>query len=80
MKPTHFRYVAAILPLLMGGHAHGQAISAAEKAVSRACKAEGARLCAGKAGQDMTQCLRSNQEKLGSGCRDAVSKLPKPKM
>lgn len=77
MKQT---YLAVIAAFVVSGHAQAQAVSAAEKAVARACKAEGDRLCAGKTGQEMTQCLQSNKEKLGSNCRDAVSKLPKPKM
>ena len=77
MKQTCLAVIAA---LMMSGYAQAQAVSAAEKAVTRACKAEGDRLCAGKTGQDMTQCLQSNKDKLGANCKDAVSKLPKPKM
>lgn len=77
MKQTCLAVIAAFV---LSGYAQAQAVSAAEKAVSRACKVEGDRLCAGKTGQDVTQCLQNNKEKLGSNCKDAVSKLPKPKM
>jgi hypothetical protein len=35
-------------------------------------------MCSGKTGQELQQCLKSNQEKLSSNCKDAVSKLPNP--
>jgi len=49
-----------------------------DRAVARACKADAEHLCSGKTGQELQQCLKSNQEKLSSNCKDAVSKLPNP--
>ena len=47
-----------------------------EKAVARACRADAEKTCAGKTGQEMQQCLKSNSEKLSADCKNAMSKLP----
>ena len=47
-------------------------------AVLRACKADLEKLCPGKNGPDAVACLKSNDEKLSSECKEAVSKAPKP--
>jgi hypothetical protein len=33
-------------------------------------------MCSGKTGQDLQQCLKSNQAQLSANCKEAVSKLP----
>ena len=72
MRP---RYLVLIGALVLFGVAQADE----DRAVARACKADAQHLCAGKTGQELQQCLKSNQEKLSSNCKDAVSKLPPPK-
>jgi hypothetical protein len=76
MKLAH---VVLITACIAGGYAQAQTTREEDKAVARACKADGEHLCAGKTGQAMTQCLKSNQDKLSSNCKDAMSKMPQPK-
>jgi hypothetical protein len=47
---------------------------AAREAVAKACANEAP--CTGKTGREMFQCLRTNNDKLSAGCKDAMSKLP----
>jgi len=47
-----------------------------DRAVARACRADAEHMCSGKTGQEMNQCLKSNQAKLSSNCKDALSKVP----
>lgn len=49
-----------------------------DREVARLCKADAEKMCSGKTGQELKQCLKSNQEKLSSNCKDAFSKLPIP--
>ncbi|HXW73633.1 MAG TPA: hypothetical protein VEK10_02355 [Steroidobacteraceae bacterium] len=44
--------------------------------VAQACKAEIQQLCQGQKGQAAEQCLRNNQAKLSSQCKDAITKAP----
>ena len=64
-----------IVACLVSGFAQAQA-SREDQMVARACKADAQHLCAGKTGQEMQQCLKSNQAQLSSNCKEAVSKLP----
>ena len=74
MKAT---YVLVIGACLIGGYAQAQTQEGREdKAVARACKDDAQHLCSGKTGQALEQCLKSNQAKLSSNCKEAVSKLP----
>jgi len=74
MKP---KYLALLGALALVGVAQAQERAGEEdRAVARACKADAQHLCAGKTGQELQQCLKSNQAKLSSNCKDAVSKLP----
>ena len=77
MKATHFLLITA---LAAGGYAQAQAPQAGgeDRAVARACRADAEHMCSGKTGQALQQCLKSNQEKLSSNCKEAVSKLPNP--
>jgi hypothetical protein len=70
------RHIALIGAFVLVGVA--QAGQEEDRAVARACKADASHMCAGKTGQELQQCLKSNQEKLSSNCKDAVSKLPNP--
>ena len=49
-----------------------------DRAVARVCRADAEKMCSGKTGQQLEQCLKSNQAQLSSECKDAVSKLPNP--
>lgn len=69
MKPRYLVLIGAI-------GLFGVAQADEDRAVARACRADAQHLCAGKTGQELQQCLKSNQEKLSSNCKDAVSKLP----
>jgi hypothetical protein len=54
---------------------------AAREAVRQACSADMQSLCADKKGHEAMTCLRSNSDKVSSGCKDAMAKLhpPSPK-
>jgi hypothetical protein len=54
----------------------GVAQAGDDRAVARACKADAEHMCSGKTGQELQQCLKSNQDKLSSNCKEAISKLP----
>jgi hypothetical protein len=51
---------------------------AARDAVRQACATDVQSLCSGKQGHEAMQCLRSNADKVSSGCKDAMSKLHRP--
>lgn len=42
--------------------------------VAQACKSELQQLCQGQKGQQAEQCLKSNESKLSSQCKGAVTK------
>jgi hypothetical protein len=72
-------YVALITACVAGGYAQAQMQEGREdRAVARACKDDAQHLCSGKTGQELQQCLKSNQAQLSSNCKEAVSKLPNP--
>lgn len=48
---------------------------AARDNVRKACAADVQSLCADKKGHEAMMCLRSNPDKVSSGCKDAMSKL-----
>jgi len=75
MKATHLFVITA---LIMGGYAQAQEGGREDRAVARACKDDAQHMCSGKTGQELQQCLKTNQAKLSSNCKDAVSKLPNP--
>jgi hypothetical protein len=83
MKP---RAVLLIAALAAAGLAAAQAPSegapsperqAAHAAVMKACDAEIKSLCADHHGREVMMCLRRNTDKLGAGCKDALSQLPR---
>ena len=49
-----------------------------DREVARLCKADAEKVCSGKTGEELRQCLKSNQAQLSSDCKGAVSKLPNP--
>jgi Cysteine rich repeat len=51
---------------------------AARAAMLQACDADIKSLCADKHGREVMMCLHSNADKLGAGCKDAMSKLRRP--
>jgi hypothetical protein len=69
MKLAYFALIGAFI--LAGSAQAGE-----DRAVARACKADAEHMCSGKTGQDLQQCLKSNQDKLSSNCKDAISKMP----
>lgn len=72
-------YVALITACVAGGYVQAQTQQGREdKAVARACKDDAQHMCSGKTGQELQQCLKSNQAQLSSNCKEAVSKLPNP--
>ena len=77
MKLTH---LALICGVALGACTQVQAQERAreDRDVARLCRADAEKMCSGKSEQELTQCLKSNQEKLSSNCKDAVSKLPNP--
>jgi hypothetical protein len=52
----------------------GQTLSPDQHARAEACKDEMKSLCAGKQGQEATQCLQANSSKLSPKCKESVSK------
>jgi hypothetical protein len=75
MKLLH---VALIAACVASGYAQAQQAREEDRAVARACKADAEHMCSGKTGQELHQCLKSNQAQLSSNCKEAVSKLPNP--
>jgi hypothetical protein len=74
MKLLHITLIAACV---VSGYAYAQSRTEQEdRVVARACKADAEHLCSGKTGQQMQQCLKSNQAQLSANCKEAVSKLP----
>jgi hypothetical protein len=53
-------------------------MQAARAAMRKACETDSKTLCADKQGREAMMCLRSNSDKLSPGCKDAMSKMPKP--
>jgi hypothetical protein len=74
MKLTQTALIGAFV---LGGFAQAQQ-GREDQAVARACRADAEHMCSGKTGQELNNCLKSNQAKLSSSCKDAVSKLPNP--
>jgi len=48
------------------------------EATHKACAVEEKSMCSDKHGREVFQCLRANNDKLGAGCKDALSKLGHP--
>jgi hypothetical protein len=91
MKPI---YLVLIASLLAGDFAQAQPPTqtqmptqtqtpqqrrAAAKAIASACKTDIQQLCSGKTGQAAQQCLQSNESKLSSECKSAMSANAPPK-
>jgi uncharacterized protein HemX len=77
MKLTHLVLIAGVA-LGAWTQVQAQERGGEDRAVARACKADAEKMCSGKTGQELHQCLKSNQATLSSNCKDAVSKLPNP--
>jgi hypothetical protein len=77
MKARHLLLITA---LVAGVYAQAQAQEGGreDRAVAKLCKDDAQHLCSGKTGQELQQCLKTNQAQLSSNCKDAVSKLPNP--
>ncbi len=70
-------YVTLIAASLVSGYAYAQTRTEQEdQLVARACKDDAQHMCSGKTGQQLQQCLKSNQAQLSANCKQAVSKLP----
>jgi len=52
--------------------------NAAREAMRQACSDDMNKLCSGKTGREMGQCMRANTEKLSAPCKDAMAKMPRP--
>jgi hypothetical protein len=81
MKLSSFLPVAV---LLAGAAAQAQPpaqspeAEAARAAVQQSCAADMQSLCPDKKGREAMMCLRSNPDKVSAGCKDALSKMPRP--
>ena len=75
MKLNHLVLIAGVA---LGACTLVQAQEREDRAVARLCKADAEKMCSGKTGQELQQCLKSNQAQLSSNCKEAVSKLPNP--
>ena len=69
--------LALIATCVANGYAQAQESGREAQAVARLCKDDAQHLCSGKTGQQLEQCLKSNQAQLSANCKEAVSKLPK---
>jgi Cysteine rich repeat len=78
MKATPGLLITALVLSSAFAQVQAQESGRADKAVARACKDDAQHLCSGKTGQELQQCLKSNQAQLSSNCKEAVSKLPNP--
>jgi hypothetical protein len=78
------RSVSLFAALLAGAAAQAQApaqspeAEAARAAVQQSCAADIQSLCPDKKGREAMMCLRSNPDKVSAGCKDALSKVPRP--
>ena len=70
------RYLVMITACVVAGFAQAQEGGREDRAVARLCKDDAQHLCSGKTGQQLEQCLKSNQAQLSSNCKEAISKLP----
>lgn len=72
-------YVVLLSGFVIGGYAQAQrqhtAPTQQQEDVAKACRAEAQHLCAGKTGQDAQQCLKANQAKLSTNCKNAMAKV-----
>lgn len=50
-------------------------MKSAVEAVQKACKGQVEKLCPGKQPVEAAACLKSNEDKLSSDCKQAISKL-----
>lgn len=75
MKLTHLVVIAGVV---IGACTQVQAQDGRreDREVARLCKADAEKMCSGKTGEQLHQCLKSNQAQLSSECKNAVSKLP----
>jgi hypothetical protein len=75
MKVTALVLMAA---LVAGAPAYVQAQRGEhiDSQVAQACKTELQQLCKGQKGKEAEQCLKTNESKLGSECKGAISKAP----
>lgn len=69
---------AALAQAPGGGPPGGGAPNPAMAAMRAACQADMDKLCSGKQGPEMGQCLRDNASKLSKECADARAKMPAP--
>ena len=51
---------------------------AAREATHKACATDEKSFCGDKQGREIFQCLRTNNDKLSAGCKDALGKLGHP--
>ena len=51
-------------------------VMAAIQAVRTACANDIKQYCSDKQGREVFQCLRASSDKVSSGCKDALAKLP----
>ena len=73
--------IAALLLGAMAAQAQDAASPehlAAREATHKACATDEKSLCDGKQGREIFQCLRTHNDKLSSGCKDALAKLGHP--
>ena len=77
MKRTHLAVIAGVV---FGActQVEAQDTRREDRVVERVCRADAEKMCSGKTGQALEQCLKSNKEQLSSNCKDAISKLPNP--
>lgn len=77
MKLTHLVLIAGVA---LGACTQVLAQESGREAreVARLCRADAEKMCSGKTGQQLEQCLKSNQAQLSSDCKNAISKLPNP--
>jgi hypothetical protein len=53
-------------------------VQTARRAMLQACATDISSHCAGKQRHELMMCLHSNADNLSAGCKDAMSKLPRP--
>jgi len=85
MKRPHLLLIAALAAQYAAAQTPAPAQSAPSReaqleAVLQACVGPAFQLCPGQTGEALLACLKSNAGKLTSGCKDAVMKVPLPKL
>jgi len=75
MKVTALIVTATLMGVCTQANAQRREVNSQ---VAQACKTELQQLCEGQKGKEAEQCLKTNESKLSSQCKGAISKKAAP--